>query len=323
MASEDYKSISLFSIVPDEPLPFRVAVHYKGRYVPYRAAGQALEVARYNRFVFKRIGTLFVPVEDFSKYETYVAAKQAEEQKGLSDSALSPEKRLSNKIARELKYATRDIFAFDTETVRQETVRRVLDITHDTVTQVLSKPYMRVFEAISENSNEIVAHSARVSLLATYLGYQCGYVNPVALEYLAAAALLHDLGKTRIALSDDLEAGEESASETELMKQHPNLTCEMLKDMTFVPDEVMRIIREHHEYRDGSGYPNGIRGPKMLGLSRVFVIANTFDDLVSEGEGPREVRYEQALKTMVSEMRAKLDPTLMAKVAKILESQAG
>lgn len=317
-ASESYKGISLFTIAPDEPLPFSVAVYYKGRYVPYREPGQAIEVSRYNRFVYKRIGTLFVPLSEFAKYEAYVSAKQAEEQRGLSDPALTPEKRLSNKIAHEMKHATRDVFMFDTEKVKVETVKRVLSITHNTVAQVLSKPYMRVFESVPETANDIVAHSTRVSLLATYLAYQCGYVNPVALEYLASAALLHDLGKTKISLSDDLNAGAESPAEAELMRQHPNLSCEMLDDMPFIPTEILRIIREHHEYRDGSGYPNGIRGPKMLGLSRIFVIANTFDNLVSEQMGFRSERHKRALQTMVSTMRSKLDPVLMSKVVKIL-----
>lgn len=318
-ASAEYKSISLFSIAPDEPLPFSLAVLYKGRYLRYRNAGQALEVSRYNRFIYKRVGTLYVPVSEYAQYESYLATKSAEEQRSLHDSSLTPEMQFSNRIAYDLSHITRDVFMFDNELGRTESVKRVLSITRQTVEKVLAKPYVKIFESIALKSNDIIAHSARVSLIATYLAYQAGYVNPVALEYLAAAALLHDIGKTKIPLSDELDVDGETAVESEQMKQHPLVSCEMLKEMPFVPEEVVRIVREHHEYRDGTGYPNGLRGPKMDGLSKVFVIANEFDNIASKTGGDRDSRYRSALQVMTGSMRSKFDPMLLAKAAKILE----
>src|SRR5690348_1702944 len=143
--TENYKGVSLFTITPDEPLPFSVIVHYRGRYIPYRGPGQSFDVSRYNRFIYKRIGTVYIHAEEYTKYEAYIAAKNAEEQKGLHDSALTAEKRFANKIAYEVKHATRDLFMIDNDEGRSESVKRVLAITHNTVEQVLSKPYTRVF----------------------------------------------------------------------------------------------------------------------------------------------------------------------------------
>jgi response regulator RpfG family c-di-GMP phosphodiesterase len=75
---------------------------------------------------------------------------------------------------------------------------------------------------------------------------------------------------------------------------------------------------QHHEKRDGTGIPNGLRGPKIDGLTKVFSIANTFDNLMSELPGDRETRAKLATEKMEREMRAWFEPLLLSKATRLL-----
>lgn len=312
--NQNFNPVSLFSIPPDEKLPFSVFIYYQGRYVEYRRAGQSLEVARYNRFIYKKISKLYISDADYEAYKEFVRAQEESEAAKLDDPSQSIEQKATNRTVRELNVAVREIFASSEEDFG-ENAAKVIDVAKSTVQRICERPYLRIFDSIPD-SGLVLSHSMRVSVISTFLGYQLGFVNPIALENLAAAGILHDIGKTRLPLSDDLEVSEEQ--ELEIMKQHSLLSVEMLKKSPLVPEEVLTIIIEHHERRDGSGYPKGLRGPRIHGLSRVLQIANEFDNLVSTMKGDREQKARQACQTMEKTMRNWFDPTLLPKALKIL-----
>jgi putative nucleotidyltransferase with HDIG domain len=185
------------------------------------------------------------------------------------------------------------------------------------VHRICEKPYLRIFESIPPTSS-VVDHSMRVSLLSTFLGYQLGFVNPIALEHLAAAGLLHDIGKTRVALDGNIDVTPEQ--EKLIEKMHPRLGADLLRKSPNVPEEVITIVVQHHEKRDGTGIPNGLRGPKIDGLTKVLSIANTFDNLISELPGDRETRAKLAAEKMEREMRSWFEPLLLSKATRLLTS---
>ena len=69
------------------------------------------------------------------------------------------------------------------------------------------------------------------------------------------AATLHDIGKARIPLSILDKPGRLDPAEEEIMRRHPVIGCELLKDTSGVSPEILDGVRHHHEYLDGSGYP--------------------------------------------------------------------
>lgn len=318
-----FRSISLYSIGPDEPLPFRLAIFYKGRHLVYRMAGQPFESQFYNKFIFRRIHRIYVPEEDYEKYLAYQKKKEEEEALLLSDPKSEQSQKVIAKLLHQVKSVTNELFASPGERELQENVLEAVKVSGQTVEMVLNKPYAQIYNSLSYKANTVADHSMRVSILGTFLAMRLGYVNPAALEQIAAAGLLHDIGKTRLKLDEnfiDEETGEEL--DQEVMKQHPVVSCHMLEKMSFVPQEVFRIIREHHEARDGSGYPAGIRGVKMYGLSRVFIIANVFDNLTSSLPGTRKQKYLGATKWMLGEGKGQFDTALLSKAVKALAQYA-
>jgi len=316
---DEFQCVSLFSIKPDEPLPFSVFVHYHGQFLIYRTPGQVFEVSKYNRFIYKRISKVYIPAQEMKFYEKYLRSKDEEEDIRLNDPMLTVEQRHNILTTRAITGVTRELFQSVDDSSFQQNTDIVIHHAKETVERVCSKPYLRIFEAIPEKSNTVIAHSIRVSLMSTYLAYQLGFVNAIPLEHIAAAGMLHDIGKTRLPLSDDLELTEED--EAEVMHQHPQLSCEMLKQVPSVPEEVLRIIMEHHENKDGSGYPNKLRGRKMHGLSKVFVIANTFDNLVAGLQGDRDTRYQTAAHLMDSKLRHCFETAVLPRALKLILGQ--
>ncbi|MBI3555011.1 MAG: HD domain-containing protein [Deltaproteobacteria bacterium] len=321
--SEKFRSVSLHSITPGEPLPFRVAIFYKGKHLVFRKPGQQMEVAIYNKFVYRQIHRIFIPEEDFAKYLDYQKVKEEAERSLLQNPKYSPEQQALERLTSSVKALSDALFASEDLASLEENVRKSLEISKATVKAVLAKPYFGIYTMLSQKADTVANHSMRVSVLATLLGYQLGFVNPLALEQLAAAGILHDIGKTKLTLSDPFDesipASEKEAMDAEIMKQHPVVSCDMLSKMPFVPQEVTRIIREHHESRDGTGYPNRLRGSSMYGLSKVFTIANTFDSLVSSPQdGDALELHARALLKMDKELRNQFDQALLTKALAFL-----
>lgn len=317
-AGSSFQTISLFDIAPESSLPFDLYVYFKGTFLPYRTIGQSLSQERFNRFVLKRIGKLFVRGEEYQKFCDYRKQTQKAEADELDRFGISAEQKACVQMATGMRSVTQEVFLAEKPEELSQKVEAVLEVAKATVEKVLQMPYVRAFEAIPQTQTDIINHSIRVGLLSTYLGYQLGFVNPIGLEYLAAAAVLHDIGKTKIAeLESTLD--EESEEEKAILRNHPILSVEMLDQAGFVPDEIKRIILEHHEEREGGGYPNGIRGPKMLGLSKVFSIANAFDNLMCDETGDRKTRSAHVVKKMES-MTDRFDLVLLPKALKLLKS---
>jgi putative nucleotidyltransferase with HDIG domain len=113
---------------------------------------------------------------------------------------------------------------------------------------------------------------------------------------LGIAATLHDIGKARIPLSildkpDRLDSGEE-----EIMRRHPVIGYELLKDLPDVRPEILDGVRHHHEYLDGSGYPDGLTAPEISDLVRLLTISDIFAALIESRPYrpamPRQKAYE-------------------------------
>jgi putative two-component system response regulator len=100
------------------------------------------------------------------------------------------------------------------------------------------------------------------------------------LELLKLGGVLHDLGK--IAVSDTIlnKPGRLTPEEFELMKSHPQVGSDLLRNMRTL-ERVMPLVRHHHEKLDGTGYPDRIGGKEIPLLVRITSVVDVFDALHS------------------------------------------
>ncbi len=95
-------------------------------------------------------------------------------------------------------------------------------------------------------------------------------------ESLEIGACLHDIGKVGLDEQPPSKAEPSDRDDTENMKRHTDIGMHMTESLALSAD-VVAIIRHHHEYYDGSGYPDGLKGEDIPYLARIVCIANEFD----------------------------------------------
>jgi HD-GYP domain-containing protein (c-di-GMP phosphodiesterase class II) len=141
----------------------------------------------------------------------------------------------------------------------------------------------------------IFSHVVNVSVLAMAIGIEQG-VDAQTLEELAFGALLHDIGEMRLPLNLFRKGDALSAPERALLHRHPALGLTMLSDSREITETIRRIILEHHERYDGSGYPSRLRGEAIAPLSQLVGLVDVYDALVTSRYGKPAMTPPQAIR---------------------------
>lgn len=122
-------------------------------------------------------------------------------------------------------------------------------------------------------------HCQRLARYATALGTSLG-LNEADLAALHRGGYLHDVGKIGIPDAILLKPGRLTDGEYALIKQHPVIGERLCGDLRSLRP-VRTIVRSHHERRDGSGYPMGLRGDEIPILAEIVAIVDTFDAITT------------------------------------------
>ena len=124
-----------------------------------------------------------------------------------------------------------------------------------------------------------VGHQRRVSQIACTIGREMG-LSEDRLRNLRMAGMLHDLGK--FAIPSDLlsKPGKLTPPEFALIKTHPQVAYNILEPIA-LPGNTAKIILQHHERMDGSGYPKGLRGEEILLEARILGVADVLEAMCS------------------------------------------
>ena len=99
---------------------------------------------------------------------------------------------------------------------------------------------------------------------------------------LARAALLHDVGKAFIPVTILDKPGALTPEEMEEMRQHPRRGYDALSAQGGFPPEMLDVVLHHHEFLDGTGYPNGLSGKQISDIVRVTTIMDIYAALVEK-----------------------------------------
>lgn len=141
----------------------------------------------------------------------------------------------------------------------------------------------------------IFSHVVNVSVLAMAIGIEQD-LDGHTLEELALGALLHDIGEVRLPLNLFRKGDAITASERDLLHQHPALGLIVVHDSPELTETIRRIIVEHHERYDGSGYPSQLRGETIAPLSQLVGLVDVYDALVTSRYGRPAITPPQAIR---------------------------
>lgn len=150
---------------------------------------------------------------------------------------------------------------------------------------------------IRQYDTNLFAHAVDVGVFALVVGKYQGF-DKVRLEQLGIGALLHDLGYLRLPRNLLRKQGVYSAQERRLMQQHPRLGVAILAQAGDIHPEVQRIVLEHHERIDGSGYPAGLRSLAISPMSEIVGVVDAYEAMLSCREGRPPLLPTQAIKEL-------------------------
>jgi putative nucleotidyltransferase with HDIG domain len=116
-------------------------------------------------------------------------------------------------------------------------------------------------------------------------------------ERIVRAGMLHDIGKIGTPDRILLKSSELDAEEWAVMQQHAAFGAEILAEIPALAPYAA-IVRAHHERFDGTGYPDGLRGPEIPFEARVVAVADAFHAMVSDRPYRRARSYGEAMTTL-------------------------
>jgi HD-GYP domain-containing protein (c-di-GMP phosphodiesterase class II) len=152
-------------------------------------------------------------------------------------------------------------------------------------------------------------HAERVMTLAMRLAKAAELHRIYPVDALEAAFLLHDVGKIGIPESILNKPGGLTDTERRVLQTHPILGERIVAPLKF-PDCVRQVIRHHHEWWDGSGYPDGLSGETIPAPARIFSIADVVDAMTSLRPYRMPTTFEEAIEEIMRKAGTQFDPAL-------------
>ncbi len=130
----------------------------------------------------------------------------------------------------------------------------------------------------------LASHALDVCTLSLIVAHAYG-VAEGKLEALGAGALLHDIGYIRLPRNLYRKSHDLTEQERTLMQQHPVLGLAILREAKEDRKAVVRIVAEHHECSNGSGFPHKLQGDSLSVLSQLVGLVDAYDGMVSRRGG--------------------------------------
>ncbi len=134
-------------------------------------------------------------------------------------------------------------------------------------------------DMIESRDSYTAGHTKRVAYYCELIAKEMGY-TPQKIALLKKSAWLHDIGKISTPDSVLLKPGKLNALEYELIQDHLTAGYNLLSQIDAYK-EIANIMSQHHEKYDGSGYPQGLKAEEIRPLSRIMIVADSFDAMTT------------------------------------------
>lgn len=171
--------------------------------------------------------------------------------------------------------------------------------------------------AIDARDSYTANHSDRVSRFAVALAQELGLGADVVqtIEY---AGLLHDIGKIGIAENILNKTSSLTSEEMSAMKGHSLISAEIIRPIEFLTD-VVPIVRHHHEWFNGKGYPSGLAGEEIPLGARILAIADALEAITSDRPYSKSLTLHEGLTRLKAGVHVQFDPEMVEAMSRVIE----
>lgn len=272
-----YCRVSIDEFVTKPKIEFDVFIRVTDKNIfKIAKTGEELPRAQLTHYKEKGVKYLYILKEDFGKLIDF-NLDLVKLMKNRSD--ISPEKK-----AAFLKY-TGEVLLERTFTAgiadeKIEDVNSFLKLTFEVLAD--SKESFDLLEILSSHSDQVYVHSIAASFYSILIAKQMGVQSNVSLFKLSMAGFFHDIGKKEIENELLLKPRHLlSKAERSQIESHSVRGLEILTSMKDIPPDVARIVSEHHEDSEGTGYPYRKLKNDQHPLSKIVQCANIFLDQIN------------------------------------------
>ena len=159
-------------------------------------------------------------------------------------------------------------------------------------------------------------HTRGVALRAVQVGEELG-LAPARLRELAIGGLVHDVGKLSVPNEILQKPDALTEEEYEVIKRHAELGSELVRQLGF-SGQVARLVLDHHERLDGSGYPRGLGAPDLDIETRILAVCDVFDALLSKRVYRPAWTLDKALELLSEESGTRFDSACVEALERVI-----
>ena len=204
-------------------------------------------------------------------------------------------------------------------------VKKELDNTVEEIKNNLSVNIALLNEILDVKATDeyLYNHSLNVAVVSNLIGRWIG-LEQKDLDILILAGLVHDIGKLRVDPAILNKPGKLTDEEFAEMKKHPEYSYQMLMEMGYKDNAILKAVTFHHEKEDGSGYPLKISGDKITIHAKILAIADIFDAMTSNRVYKARVSPFKVLEMFQNQNFGKLDyKIIMVFIKRFTENYVG
>ena len=201
-----------------------------------------------------------------------------------------------------------------------ERERKEREVVQQQFVDALTAAVGAIAGALEAGDKYTAGHQRRVSGLAVEIGRAMGWSED-DLQGLEMAAMVHDIGKLAVSQEILTKPGRLTEEEFALVKEHPTVAYQILKDIPF-PWPVAGMAWQHHERLDGSGYPLGLKGDTILPGARILAVADIVESMACERPYRKALGVDVALQEVESlAAQGKLDAEVVKTCVRLFQEQ--
>ncbi len=163
-------------------------------------------------------------------------------------------------------------------------------------------------------------HSERVARIAVAIGRALG-LPELEISALRIASHLHDIGKIAVDNSILLKVGRLDQEEMVQIHRHPMVSYDILSNIAFPYPDVALIARHHHEWVDGSGYPDRLGPKELLPGMKIICLADSFDAMTSDRPYRPALKIKEAVGRIRQGIRVQFDPRVTRAFLEVLRAE--
>jgi putative two-component system response regulator len=164
-------------------------------------------------------------------------------------------------------------------------------------------------DALDAKCDYTAGHSLRVSRVAVMIGRALKLPDD-HLKDVELAGILHDIGKIGVPESILWKPSKLTDEEREIMSMHPVKSAQIIGELRGLA-RTREYVLHHHEYWDGGGYPNGLKGEDIPLGARIILVSDAYDAMTTDRPYRKAVGHQAAVNELRRQAGAQFDPHIV------------